>query len=41
MNKAEWFQLADVELIYKSKIKASARPLITCSADISKILLQI
>ena len=41
MNKPEWFQLAEVELIYKSKIKASARPLITCSADISKILLQI
>lgn len=41
MNKPEWFQLSEVELVYKSKIKASARPLITCSAGISKILLQI
>lgn len=41
MNKPEWFQLAEVELVYKSKIKASARPLITSSADISKILQQI
>jgi DNA repair protein RadC len=41
MNKPEWFQLAEVELVYKSKIKASARPLITRSSDVSNILLQI
>jgi DNA repair protein RadC len=41
MNKPDWYQIAEVDLVYKSKVKASMRPLITCSADISKILLQV
>lgn len=40
-NKPEWCQLAEVELVYKSKVKASMRPLIKCSADIKDILLQL
>ena len=41
MNKPEWYYLAEVELIYKSKVKASMRPLITRSADIKDILMQL
>ena len=41
MMKPEWYQLAEVELVYKSKVKASMRPLITRSADIKDILLQV
>ena len=41
MNKPEWYHLAEVELIYKSKVKASLRPLIKSSVDINKILLQL
>lgn len=37
----EWLQLEEVELIYRRKIKASARPLITNSADINRILAQV
>jgi DNA repair protein RadC len=40
-NKPEWYYLAEVELVYKSKVKASMRPLIKCSADIKDILLQL
>jgi DNA repair protein RadC len=41
MNKPEWYYLAEVELIYKSKVKASMRPLIKSSADIKDLLLQL
>lgn len=41
MAKPTWFELAEVELIYKSKVKASSRPLIKSSADLSDILKQI
>lgn len=41
MNKLEWFELEEVELVYKSRVKASARPVITSSADISGILKQL
>ena len=40
MNKPEWFQLEEVELIYKSKVKVSLRPIVKSSADINDLLLQ-
>lgn len=33
MNQTEWNKVAEVELIYKSKVKASERPQITSSKD--------
>lgn len=33
-----WNMVSEVELIYKSKVKASDRPFIKCSADIEKVL---
>lgn len=30
--------VSEVELVYKSKVKASDRPFIKCSADIEKVL---
>lgn len=41
MNLPEWTRVAEVELIYKSKVKASERPLIKDSKDIHDILKQI
>lgn len=38
MNKEAFTKVAEVELIYKSKIKASERPTISSSADAAKIL---
>lgn len=35
----EMFQVAEIELIYKSKVKASERPVITTSKDAYQILL--
>ncbi len=40
-NKPEWYQLAEVELVYKSKVKASLRPLVKSSSDINDLLLQL
>lgn len=40
-KKPEWCELAEVELIYKSKIKASMRPVIKSSGDINDLLLQL
>lgn len=34
----DWTRVAEVELIYKSKVKASERPLIRCSKDSYNIL---
>lgn len=34
----EWYQLAEVELVYKVKVKASERPVITNADDAHKIL---
>lgn len=39
--KPEWYQVAEVELVYRTKVKPSQRPQIKCSEDISKILRQI
>jgi DNA repair protein RadC len=33
MNKPEWSKLAEVELVYRTKVKASERPLIKSSRD--------
>jgi DNA repair protein RadC len=38
---AEWYQLAEVELVYKTKVKPSQRPKISSSADTFKILRQV
>ena len=40
-TKPVWYELAEVELIYKSKVKASLRPLIASSSDLYKVLLQV
>ncbi|MEP7376811.1 MAG: JAB domain-containing protein [Chitinophagaceae bacterium] len=34
------FQVAEIELVYKTKVKAAERPKITCSQDAYKVLLQ-
>lgn len=34
------FQVAEIELVYKTKVKASERPKITCSKDAYKVLRQ-
>jgi DNA repair protein RadC len=41
MNLPEWTRVAEVELVYKSKVKASERPKITSSKDIYEVLKQI
>lgn len=41
MQLPEWTRLAEVELIYKTKVKASERPKITSSKDIYEVLKQI
>ncbi len=41
MNQTEWNKVAEVELIYKSKVKASERPKITTSKDAYKILIEL
>jgi DNA repair protein RadC len=38
--KPVWYELAEVELVYKSKVKPSQRPLISSSDDLYKILMQ-
>lgn len=37
----EWTRVAEVELVYKTKIKASERPKITSSKDMYEVLKQI
>ena len=41
MMKSEWFQIAEVELVYKTKVKPSQRPQISSPEDSFKILRQI
>jgi DNA repair protein RadC len=38
MQFPEWTKVAEVELIYKSKVKASERPVIRCSKDSCNVL---
>ncbi len=40
MMETELLKVAEVELIYKTKVKAADRPKITCSKDAYKLLLQ-
>lgn len=40
LNLPEWTRVAEVELVYKTKIKASERPKITSSRDSYNLLLQ-
>ncbi|MBK7289135.1 MAG: JAB domain-containing protein [Chitinophagaceae bacterium] len=41
MNQQAWQKVAEVELIYKSKVKASERPLISSSKDAAEILMNL
>lgn len=41
MNQPVWNQIAEVELIYKSKVKASERPKVTTSKDAADLLKNI
>lgn len=40
MNQQAWNQIAEVELIYRSKVKASERPKVSASKDAADILKQ-
>jgi DNA repair protein RadC len=40
MNQHEWYQIQEVELVYKSKLKASLRPVLKDSKDVYALLLQ-
>lgn len=40
MQFPEWTRVAEVELIYKTKVKASERPKISCSKDAYKLFLE-
>jgi DNA repair protein RadC len=40
MNQAEWTEIAEVELVYKSNIKASMRPALSSSNDVYELFLQ-
>ena len=39
--KPEWYHVAEVELVYKTKVKASQRPQISTAEDTVKILRQV
>lgn len=39
--KPEWYHVAEVELVYRTKVKPSQRPRITSSSDIHKIWRQV
>lgn len=41
MQQTDWTQVAEIELVYKTKVKASERPKITSSKDIYPLLLSI
>ncbi len=41
ITKPVWYDLAEVELIYKSKVKPSLRPKIGSSNDLYKVCMQI
>jgi len=40
-SSAAWFAVSEIELVYKSKVKASARPQITSSKNTYEILLKV
>jgi len=41
MIQPEWSKVAEVELVYKTKVKAFERPLITTSKDCYETLLKV
>lgn len=41
MQFPEWTKVSEVELVYKTRVKASEKPLIKSSADTYKLLLEI
>lgn len=41
VNQQVWNQIAEVELIYKSKVKASERPVVKTSKDAADLLLHV
>lgn len=41
MNHQDWTEAAEIEIVYKTKIKASNRPVVKCSKDIYQLLLQV
>ena len=41
MNQPEWSKVAEVELVYKTEVKASERPLIKTSKDCYRIFLEV
>ena len=41
MQFPEWTRVAEVELVYKTKVKASERPKVTSSKDIYNVLKQV
>jgi len=41
MIQPEWSKVAEVELVYKTKVKASERPLITTSKDCYETFLKV
>lgn len=41
MNQSAWQNVAEVELIYKSKVKASERPTISTSKSAAKLLMAL
>ena len=40
MDQTEWYKVAEEELVYRSKVKASDRPQITTSKDAYQVLLK-
>jgi DNA repair protein RadC len=40
VNHQEWNQISEVELVYRSKVKASLRPILTSSKDVYELLLR-
>lgn len=41
LQQADWTQVAEIEIVYKTKVKPSDRPKITSSKDIYPLLLSI
>ncbi|HKZ65305.1 MAG TPA: JAB domain-containing protein [Chitinophagaceae bacterium] len=41
MNQQDWTQVCEIELVYKTKIKASNRPTVQSSPDIYQLLLTV
>ena len=41
MKQQDWTTVAEIELVYKSKVKASARPIVTSSKSAYDILLKV